>query len=73
MHLKKYLRKQKIRYRDFAEELGIAEQSMKNIVACSRRPGLLLALKIEKMTNGQVTPQQLVEDFEKAQQDKVEK
>lgn len=71
MNLKKYLRQKKIRYRTFAEELGVAEQSLKNIVACSRRPGLILALKIEKLTNGQITPQQMVEDFEAAQQIKI--
>lgn len=73
MHLKKYLRQKKIRYRYFAEELGIAEQSLKNIVAGSRRPGLLLALKIEKLTDGQVTPLQIAEDFEKNLEKKSQK
>lgn len=73
MKLKEYLRGQKIRYRGFADELGISEQSLKNIVAGTSRPGLLLALKIEKLTNGKVTPQHMVEDFENAQQDKHEK
>lgn len=73
MNLKKYLRQKKIRYRIFAEELGIAEQSLKNIVVCSRRPGLLLALKIAKLTNGQITPQQMAEDFEIAQKMKTQR
>lgn len=64
MNLKKYLREKKIRYREFAEQLGINEQSLKNIIAGTSRPGLMLALKIEKLTNGEVTPLQLVEHFE---------
>ncbi|KAF3362886.1 hypothetical protein PHSC3_000420 [Chlamydiales bacterium STE3] len=71
MKLKKYLHDKKIRYRDFAEKLGINEQSLKNIVACTRRPGLLLALKIEQLTNGEITPAQLVEDFEKSKAKRV--
>ena len=64
MNLRKYLRDRRIRYREFAEKLGINEQSLKNIVAGTRRPGLLLALKIEKLTDGQVTPSQLAADFD---------
>lgn len=67
MKLRKYLRDRKIRYREFAEQLGINEQSLKNIAACTRRPGLLLALKIEKLTNGEITPAQLADDFHEAQ------
>ena len=63
MKLKKYLREHNIRYRNFSENLEITEQSLKNIIAGTRRPGLLLALKIEKLTNGQVTPAQLAEDY----------
>ena len=72
MHLKKYLHEQKIRYREFAEKLGINEQTVKNIVAGTTRPGLLLALKIEKLTEGQITPSQLVEDFENMTKAKAE-
>lgn len=64
MNLRKYLHDRKIRYRDFAKDLEISEQSLKNIAACSRRPGLLLALKIEKLTNGEITASQLADDFE---------
>lgn len=70
MNLKKYLREKKIRYREFAELLGINEQSLKNIVVGTARPSLLLALKIEKLTNGEVTPLQLVEDFDTAKSEK---
>jgi transcriptional regulator with XRE-family HTH domain len=64
MILRKYLRENKIRYREFAEKLGIPEQLVKNICCGTQRPGLVLALKIEKLTEGKVTPLQLAEDFE---------
>lgn len=73
MKLKEYLREQKIRYRVFAESLGITEQSLKNIVAGTRRPGLLLALKIEKLTDGLITPTQLADDYANVSQAKVKK
>lgn len=73
MKLKEYLREQKIRYRVFAENLGITEQSLKNIVAGTRRPGLLLALKIEKLTDGKITPAQLADDYAKISQIKAKK
>ena len=70
MKLKEYLRSKKIRYRHFANELGITEQSLKNIAAGTSRPGLLLALKIEKLTNGEITPLQMAEDFEESKKGK---
>ena len=73
MKLKEYLRAKKIRYRAFSTELGISEQTLKNMMAGASRPGLLLALKIEKLTNGEITPQQMVEDFEAAQEKKQDK
>ena len=73
MKLKEYLREHKIRYRIFAENLGITEQSLKNIVARTRRPGLLLALKIEKLTDGKITPSQLADDYEKTSQAKEQR
>lgn len=73
MKLKEYLRKQKITYRTFAQDLGIAEQSLKTIMAGIRRPGLSLCLKIEKLTNGQITPSQLVEDYERVSEEKAKR
>lgn len=64
MKFREYLHEQKIRYRTAAESLGISEQSVKNIAAGTKRPGLLLALRIEKFTEGAVTPQQLAADFD---------
>lgn len=71
MNLRKYLHENNIRYRAFAEKLGITEQSLKNLAAGATRPGLLLALKIEKLTEGKVTPELLIEDFNKTKQKKI--
>lgn len=71
MRLKVYLRKHKILYRSFAQDLGIAEQTFRSIMAGIRRPGLTLSLKIEELTDGEITPQQLVKDFEKAKEEKA--
>lgn len=68
MKLKEYLREQHIRYRTFAENLGITEQSLKNIVGGTSRPSLVLALKIEKLTDGQITPADLAHDYAKISQ-----
>lgn len=73
MKLKEYLRERRIIYRTFAEDLGIAEQTLRSIMAGIRRPGIMLALKIEKLTDGQITPAQLIEDFENAKKEKAAK
>lgn len=73
MKLKEYLRRHKIIYRTFAQELGITEQSLKTIMAGIRRPGLTLCIKIEKLTKGEITPHQLVEDYDKASAEKSRK
>ena len=64
MNFREYLDKHGITYREFAEKLGIHPQSLKNIACGMRRPGLRLSLKIEELTNGEVTPRELVENFE---------
>lgn len=61
MQLREYLDQNRITYREFAEELGIHLQSLKNIAYGVRKPGLGLALKIEQLTNGAVTPKELIE------------
>lgn len=74
MKLKEYLSKHSIRYRPFAKDLGIAEQTLRSIMAGIRRPGLVLALKIEELTKGEITPQQLVaQDFQKVSEEKARK
>lgn len=73
MKLKEYLSKHSIRYRPFAKDLGIAEQTLRSIMAGIRRPSLTLALKIEELTKGEITPQQLAKDFQKVSEEKARK
>ena len=65
MFLREYLDKHRITYREFAKKLGIHPQSLKNIACGMRRPGLRLSLKIEELACGEVTPRELIENFEK--------
>jgi transcriptional regulator with XRE-family HTH domain len=73
MRLRKYLKEKQILYREFAEKLGINEQSVKNIACGTQRPGLILALKIEKLTEGEVTALHLAQDFEKTLKSKAKR
>jgi transcriptional regulator with XRE-family HTH domain len=68
MKLKEYLQNQKIIYRSFAKDLKISVSYLKNILAGDRRPGLMLSLRIEELTNGQITSKQLAEDFKTAKE-----
>lgn len=63
MNLREYLDENRITYREFAEKLGIHLQSLKNIAYGVRKPGLGLALRIEELTGGKVTPRSLSEAF----------
>lgn len=65
MNLREYLDEKRITYREFAEKLGIHLQSLKSIVYGVRRPSLEIAVKIEELTNGQVTPKDLIATFNK--------
>lgn len=67
MKLREYLEKNKITYQDLADKLGSHPQSLRNIAFGMRRPGLRLSLKIEELTDGKVTPRELLEPFEEKQ------
>ncbi|MBS0656123.1 MAG: helix-turn-helix transcriptional regulator [Verrucomicrobia bacterium] len=64
MDLREYLDKKKITYGAFAETLGVHEQTIKNIACGIRKPGLKLALRIEELSEGNVTPRELIDSFE---------
>lgn len=61
MDLKEYLNENGLNYRDLSEKLGIHPQSLKNIACGTRSPGLKLALRIEELTGGKVTPRDLID------------
>lgn len=63
MSLREYLDRKRITYREFAEQLEVHIQSVKNIVYGKKKPSLELALRIEDLTEGEITPRRLVEDY----------
>lgn len=63
MNLKEYLEEKRLTYREFAEKLGIRTQSLQTIVYGKRKPSLDLAVKIQELTEGAITPKDLLDDF----------
>ena len=70
MQLREYLDQERITYREFAEKLGIHIQTAKNIAYGVRKPGLGLALQIEELTGGKVTPRELMDTCTEPQKSK---
>ncbi len=63
MDLKEYLDVHRITYKEFSERLGINRQSLQNVVYGNKKPSLDLAIKIEELTKGQITPRELLKNF----------
>jgi transcriptional regulator with XRE-family HTH domain len=63
MHLKEYLEEKGLSYSAFAKQLGIHIQYIKSISCGIRSPGLKLALRIEELTEGKVTPREMIDNF----------
>lgn len=63
MHLKEYLEEKGLSYSAFAEQLGSHVQYVKRIACGNRSPGLKLALRIEELTEGKVTPREMIDNF----------
>lgn len=63
MNLKEYLEEKRLTYREFAEKLQIHPQSLQNIAYGKKKPSLELAVKIEELTNGELTPKDLLAHF----------
>lgn len=63
MNLKEYLEEHRLTYREFAEKLGIRLQSLQGVVYGTRKPSLDLAVKIEELTGGEITPKDLLAFF----------
>ncbi len=59
MELRRFLRIEDVTIDDFAKTLGISRTSMFQILS-GHEPRLSLALKIQRLTNGQVTLEELV-------------
>lgn len=63
MTLREFLEEKRITYREFAEQLNIHLQSLKNIAYGKKKPSLELAIRIEELTEGRVTPKDLLNSF----------
>lgn len=60
MKLGKYLKKQGITQKKFAEMVDVARPLITQIIGGTKNPSLLLAKRIEKASNGMVTTDDLV-------------
>lgn len=67
MNLKEYLDEKRLTYREFAEKLKIHPQSLQSIAYGKKRPSLELAVKIEELTEGELTPKKLLDYYNKAE------
>ena len=54
MTLKQYLQEKRIRQTAFARSLGVSDCHVSELVNGQKRPGLQLAVKIERATGGAV-------------------
>jgi DNA-binding XRE family transcriptional regulator len=60
MELYKWFWVRRVRGTDFAQTIGVTAQSVSNLSNRRYTPTLLTALKIYKATNGEVTPEELL-------------
>lgn len=65
MNLNEYMKKNKIKIDDMAKDLGITYMYLSNIKLGKRKPSKALAEKIELVTGGEITAEQLRGDHEK--------
>lgn len=70
MDLKKYLDNKRLTYAEFANQLGIHTHSLHNVVYGKKKPSLDLAVKIEELTDGEITAKDLLYFFNNQPQEK---
>lgn len=64
MDLKKYLDEHGLKHKHFAEKVGISPQSLSELVNKKKAPRQKTAQKIVKLTNGEVTFEDLFKERE---------
>ena len=62
MDLKSYLAANRLSYRDFGAKIGVDHSQVSRWISGRRFPSLQMALAIEKTTDGQVMPKDLLGD-----------
>ena len=60
MELREYLFKHRKTQTEMAKQLGVSTNHLSQIVRNERRPSIELAIKIEKLTEGEVTKEELI-------------
>ena len=60
MNIKTYLKKHKIKQRDFAKQIDVTEGFLSNIIKGRRSMPALRAILIERVTNGEITIDELI-------------
>lgn len=64
MDLKTYLELKNIQLKDFAEIVGVDSSTISRYIHWHRKPALDIATRIEKITRGKVTIEDLMEYWE---------
>ena len=60
MHVKQYLEKHKLTQDTFAQMVGCKQNTIVCIANFHRRPQVAVAMRIYAVTNGEVTPEELM-------------
>lgn len=63
MQLEVYLESRNFEQKEFAEMVGISVASISNYLSGRRKPSLEIGRKIEQVTNGKVTIDDLIENW----------
>ena len=73
MNLKEYIDEKGMTYRQFAEQLGIRQDSLKGIVYGRKNPSINLAIQIQMLTKGQVIMDVLAQNAKDGRHKKITK
>ncbi|MBA2369884.1 MAG: helix-turn-helix transcriptional regulator [Candidatus Protochlamydia sp.] len=72
-NLKEYIDENGMTYRQFAEQLGIRQDSLKGIVYGKKNPSVSLAIQIQMLTKGRVILEVLSQDAKEEGKKKISK
>jgi DNA-binding transcriptional regulator YdaS (Cro superfamily) len=63
MDLKLYLVKNRIKVHEFAQRLGCSRTHLSEVINGKKKAGLTLAKMIELLTNGEVTSEEVLNEY----------
>lgn len=64
MNLREYLDKREISQSEFADMIGVTKQAVSKYLSGERSPKTPVAMKIQKITHGNVSMEELMEYFQ---------